>query len=255
MPVLALVCGDEVIASYRLDAPVVVVGREDGCDIKLTGPMVSRKHCKFVASGDTYSVEDLGSHNGTYFNGVRVERQTLVEGDRISIVPHTLVYHTSDMEPLAAPAPSGGKASTDFEATMEVDAAEVNRQLARLRGEAEPHASTVSHEALSGDADLVKVSGQLDGPTSDRLGRTLKVLLAQGRCRVVIDLTEAGNLTREGVAMLLAVVHVAKAKGGKLVLLNPATGAQEISNQALAEVFTIARDRQEALSLLGPTSS
>ena len=255
MPVLALVSDNELIASYRLEAPVVVVGREDGCDIKLAGPMVSRKHCKFVASGDTYSVQDLGSYNGTYLNGARVEEQRLVEGDRISIMPHVLVYHASDEESPAAPAPRVGRAPTDFEATMKVDAAEVNRHIARLHGEAETHESTVSHEALGGGADLVKVSGSLDARTSDRLGRMVKVLLTQGRCRIVIDLTEAGNLTREGVAVLLAAAHAAKAGGGKLVLLNPASQAQEISNQALADAFTIARDRQEALSILQSTGS
>lgn len=255
MPVLALVSDNELIATYRLDAPVVVVGREDGCNIKLAGPMVSRKHCKFVASGDTYIMQDLGSYNGTYLNGERVEQHKLVEGDRISIVPHTLVYHASDMEPDAAPARSPGRAPTDFEATMAVDPAEVKRQLARLRGEAQPHESTVSHEALSGGADLLKVSGSFDARTSDGLGKAVNVLLTQGRCRIVIDLTDAGNLTREGVAVLLSAVHAARARGGKLVLLNPASRMQGMSNQALADAFTIAGSRQEALSILQSTGS
>ena len=252
MPTLALVRGGELIASYRLDKPVVVVGRDDECDITLSGPLVSREHCRFVASGDTYIVEDLGSNNGTYLNGARVERQMLLEGDRIAIVPHILVYHALDKEPLAAPASPGGEARAGTMATRGVDAAEVNRHLAKLHAEAEPYGFTVSHEAVSRDVDLVKVSGPLDARTSDGLEKAIEVLLAEGRCRIVIDMTEASYLTSEGVGVLLSAVDEAEASGGKLVLLNPASEVQKILNLGLAEMFTIARDRRETLSILQP---
>ena len=252
MPTLALVRGGELIASYRLDAPVVVVGRDDERDITLRGPLVSREHCRFVASGDTYIVEDLGSNNGTYLNGVRVDQQRLLEGDRIAIVPHILVYHALDKEPLAAPAFPGVKSSKGVMATREVDAAEVNRHLAKLHAEAEPYGFTVSHEVVSGDVDLVKVSGPLDARTSDGLGKAIEALLVQGRCRIVIDMTEASYLTSEGVGVLLSAVDEAEASGGKLVLLNPASQVQRILNLGFIEMFTIARDRQEALSVFQP---
>lgn len=255
MPVLALVRAGELIASYPLDAPVVVVGRDHECDIRLTGPIVSRKHCRFVASGDTYIVEDLGSNNGTYLNGERVERQMLVEGDRIAVVPHILVYHAVDKEPLAAPASPGGEASTGMMATAAVDITEVNRHLAELQAEAEPYGFTVSHEAVSGGVDLVKVSGPLDARTSDRLEKAIAALLAEGRCRIAIDMAEASNLTSEGVGVLLSAVDGAEAVGGKLVLLNPASQVQEILSMGLSAMFTIAGDRQEALSILRPTGS
>lgn len=249
MPTLALVRGGELIASYRLDKPVVVVGRDDECDIALRGPLVSREHCRFVASGDAYIVEDLGSNNGTYLNGVRVERQRLLEGDRIAVVPHILVYHALDKKPLAAPPSPGGEARAGNMATRGVDAAEVNRHLAKLHAEAEPYGFTVSHEAVSGDVDLVKVSGPLDARTSDGFGKAIEVLLAEGRCRIVIDMTEASYLTSEGVSVLLSAVDEAEAGGGKLVLLNPASQVQKILNLGLTEMFTITMNRQEALSM------
>ncbi len=252
MPTLALLRAGELIASYRLDKPVVVVGRDDECDITLRGPLVSREHCRFLASGDTYSVEDLGSNNGTHLNGVRVDRQRLLEGDRIAIVPHILVYHALDKEPVAASTSPRGKASTGTMVTREVDAAEVNRHLAKLHAEAEPYGFTVSHEAVSGDVDLVKVSGPLDARTSDELEKAIEALLAEGRCRIVIDMTEASNLTSEGVDVLLSAADRAEASGGKLVLLNPAGEVQKILNLGLTEMFTIAKDRREALSILQP---
>ncbi len=252
MPTLALVRAGELIASYRLDKPVIVAGRDDECDITLGGPLVSREHCRFVASGDTYIVEDLGSSNGTHLNGEQVERQMLVEGDRIAIVPHILVYHASDKEPLAAPASPGGEASTGLMATAAVDITEVSRHLAKLHAEAEPYGFTVSHEAVGRDVDLIKISGPLDGRTADGLGKATEALLAEGRCRIVIDMTEASNLTSEGVGVLLSAADEAEANGGKLVLLNPASQVQDILDMGLAQIFTIARDRQEALSVLQP---
>ena len=252
MPTLALVRVGELIASYRLDKPVIVVGRDHGCDITLGGPLVSRKHCRFVASGDTYIVEDLGSNNGTHLNGEQVERQMLVEGDRIAIVPHILVYHASDEEPVAAPAPPGGREPADMMATAAVDISQVNRQLAELHAAAEPYGFAVSQEALSGHVDLVKISGPLDARTSDRVEKAIRALLAEGRCRIVIDMTEASNLTSEGAGVLLAAADRAEASGGKLVLLNPAGHVQDIMDMGLARMFTIARDRQEALTILQP---
>jgi len=249
MPSLALVRGGELVATYRLDKPIVVVGRDDECDITLRGPLVSREHCRFVASGDEYIVQDLVSNNGTYLNGARVERQILLEGDRIAIVPHILVYHAEDKDPLAAPAPPPAEASKRDMATRGVDADEVNRHLAKLHAEAEPYGFTVSHEAISGDVDLVKVAGPIDARTSDGLGKVIGALLAGGRCRIVVDMTEASYLTSEGVDVLLSAADKAEASGGKLVLLNPAGQVQKILKLGLSGMFTIAGDRQEALSV------
>jgi anti-anti-sigma factor len=249
MPTLALVRGGELIASYRLDKPVVVAGRDDECDITLSGPLVSREHCRFVASGDAYIVQDLVSNNGTYLNGERVERQILVEGDRIAVVPHILVYHAEDKDSLDAPVPPPGEARKRAMATRGVDADEVNRHLAKLHAEAEAYGFAVTCEAIGGDVDLVKVAGPIDARTSDGLGKAIGTLLAEGRCRIVVDMAEASYLTSEGVDVLLSAADKAEAGGGKLVLLNPVGQVQKILKLGLSGMFTIAGDRQEALSV------
>jgi anti-anti-sigma factor len=252
MPTLALVRAGELIASYRLDKPVIVVGRSSECDITLGGPLVSRKHCRFVACGDAYAVEDMGSHNGTHLNGKRVERQTLVEGDRIAVVPHILVYHALDEEPVAAPALPRGDVSAGMMATAAVDITEVNRHLAGLHAEAAPRGFAVSHEAVGGGVDLVRISGPLDGRTSQELGKAIAELLAEGRCRIVVDMTEACNLTSDGVGVLLWAADRAETSGGKIVLLSPASQRQDMLDLGLARMFTMAGNRQEAVSILSP---
>ena len=83
---------------FRLGAGDHVIGREPGVSIRLDSPRVSRHHARFVvgvvsgASGRDVSVEDLGSKNGTFVRGIRIDERTrLSSGDDIQIGPITLI--------------------------------------------------------------------------------------------------------------------------------------------------------------------
>ncbi|MCA9060594.1 MAG: FHA domain-containing protein [Planctomycetaceae bacterium] len=63
-----------------------LIGREQDCQLRPNSEMVSRHHCVF--SVDDYSVRlrDLGSTNGTFVNGERIRKETvLVAGDHVVI--------------------------------------------------------------------------------------------------------------------------------------------------------------------------
>jgi pSer/pThr/pTyr-binding forkhead associated (FHA) protein len=63
-----------------------VVGRGVACRIRFNDPSVSREHLKFHVEGDTLTVEDLGSSNGTLVNGDPISSQRrLRHGDVIRI--------------------------------------------------------------------------------------------------------------------------------------------------------------------------
>jgi pSer/pThr/pTyr-binding forkhead associated (FHA) protein len=63
-----------------------IVGRSSSCDRQVFHPMVSRKHCEFVAEAEGVKIQDLHSSNGTYVNGHRVkETAVLRDGDEINI--------------------------------------------------------------------------------------------------------------------------------------------------------------------------
>src|ERR1700742_377322 len=62
------------------------VGRAVRSDFILDAALVSRVHCRLVASdAGELEVEDLDSTNGTFVNDQRVQRATLSSGDRLRI--------------------------------------------------------------------------------------------------------------------------------------------------------------------------
>jgi signal transduction histidine kinase len=68
----------------------IVIGREAGCDIVLDDRTVSRRHAEIKVDESGVTLVDLGSSNGTFVNGQRVERYTLAAGDAITIGGHGL---------------------------------------------------------------------------------------------------------------------------------------------------------------------
>lgn len=63
----------------------VNLGRSPECTIHLPLGNVSREHAQVVQRNDEYFLEDLGSTNGTYVNGVRVKKCLLRNNDQIEI--------------------------------------------------------------------------------------------------------------------------------------------------------------------------
>jgi pSer/pThr/pTyr-binding forkhead associated (FHA) protein len=63
----------------------VVVGRSSELDMVLVEEMVSRKHAVFRFESGVLTVQDLGSTNGTFVNGERIDKAVLREGDRVLV--------------------------------------------------------------------------------------------------------------------------------------------------------------------------
>ncbi len=78
---LVQVHGSQLGQVVGLHGAEMVLGRHPSCDIWVSDTGVSRRHAKFVWAGDGYVVEDLGSANGTYVSGRRVERHHLSDGE------------------------------------------------------------------------------------------------------------------------------------------------------------------------------
>ena len=75
VPVVSVAEGADVGTELRLeeDARVYVLGRGDTCDLPLYDKDASREHVHIVKRGSAILVRDLGSKNGSYLGGVRME--------------------------------------------------------------------------------------------------------------------------------------------------------------------------------------
>lgn len=78
--------GPQPNQSYDLSKDIVTVGRDITNDIVINDPEVSRHHMRFTRGASGFSLEDLGSTNGTFVNGQRLTgARPLRPGDMIGL--------------------------------------------------------------------------------------------------------------------------------------------------------------------------
>ena len=96
--------GPQPNQSYELNKDIVTLGRDITNDIVINDPEVSRHHLRLTRGGGGFTIEDLGSTNGTFINGQRLTgARPLRPGDMIGLGETvTLAYEAG-----AAPAPGG----------------------------------------------------------------------------------------------------------------------------------------------------
>jgi two-component system, NtrC family, response regulator GlrR len=82
---------DEQGAHSVLVESRMVVGSAPGVDLQITLPTVSRLHAELEPSDDGLWVRDLGSRNGTFIDGIRIERAQLPEGATLALGTARLV--------------------------------------------------------------------------------------------------------------------------------------------------------------------
>jgi pSer/pThr/pTyr-binding forkhead associated (FHA) protein len=89
-----------ITSAIHLGAVTASVGRAGDCALRLNDPAVSRKHCQFKACGELVAVDDLGSTNGIYLDGLRIDTALLGNGDEVVLASFTLqVMKTPIREP------------------------------------------------------------------------------------------------------------------------------------------------------------
>lgn len=82
-------------ARFLLDQDLTTAGRHPNADIFLDDVTVSRRHAEFHRVGNSFQVKDLGSLNGTYFDGVRIESALLVNDSEVQIGKFHLTFFAS----------------------------------------------------------------------------------------------------------------------------------------------------------------
>lgn len=175
-------------------AAETVIGRHPDCAIQIPSNMVSRKHARVVREGDRYFVEDLGSGNGTFVNGQRITRRTLLKHeDRIKLGPMLLRFE----------APPG--ASADHGRT--------------IVGETDDESHLFDDDESATVTGSVSISG----------GFGLLDVRPEAKLKAVIDISRSLAGTVDTAAMLPRILDTLfeifpTADRGSILLKDPATG-------------------------------
>ena len=69
-----------------------ILGRRDTCDIVLSDNSISRRHAQIEKNAGRYWISDLNSTNGTFVNGLPIEKHELTSGDAITMGNTVLIF-------------------------------------------------------------------------------------------------------------------------------------------------------------------
>lgn len=98
MPKLILMEHPGKTRQVTLHPNETTIGRAPTNGIVLDAQQVSRKHAAVTVGPAFVTLRDLGSRNGTYVNGLRIESQVLVNGDSIRIGKCEMRFLAGDQE-------------------------------------------------------------------------------------------------------------------------------------------------------------
>lgn len=91
------------VERLTLGAEPLVLGRDPECDLPLDDPGTSRQHIRISLENGHYTIQDLGSKNGTLLNNIAVTRAILADGDVVILGSVRMIFHD---KPVAKPSPS-----------------------------------------------------------------------------------------------------------------------------------------------------
>jgi two-component system, cell cycle response regulator len=92
---LIVLAGSAVGEMYKISKDQTVIGRGSQADIQVIDEGISRRHAAIQLDGERVVVLDLGSTNGTYLNGEKVDNaHGLRDGDKIQVGSTTILKFT-----------------------------------------------------------------------------------------------------------------------------------------------------------------
>jgi two-component system, cell cycle response regulator len=91
---LLVLAGGAMGEMYKLSRERTIIGRGQKAEVRMVDDGVSREHCEIVLQGEKAVLRDLGSTNGTFCRGTRIESYALEDGDKILVGSGTVLKFT-----------------------------------------------------------------------------------------------------------------------------------------------------------------
>ncbi len=207
------------------------LGRNEDCDYQIISTRVSREHAEIIRTASGFALRDLGSTNGTFLNGQRIDQLRLGDGDLVAIADVELTFRVAGGKAAGKTVtqviPSDSEAEEDEENVpldliQEVRARQEQLLCRGLRN----HFQTVVDLTSGQPAGHEALRRATAGPGAER---TADRILSSAECR----LTERMHQLRR----LLAAEQAAQIPQGSLLFLH--LEAAEVGADLLPE--TLAR--------------
>ena len=151
-----------VLKEITLDKVRLTIGRKPDNDLILDDESASGHHARIVQIQSVFFIEDAGSSNGMFANGKRTDRKQLVNGDKITIGQHALIYQ-EDTSQAVSPPP---KPTFDSDKTVLMTPA-LQRELLKAQGKPSDTlkpGKMVTLQVVSGSTDQKEY--KLTGPVA-----------------------------------------------------------------------------------------
>jgi serine phosphatase RsbU (regulator of sigma subunit) len=107
MSSLVFLAGPIAGRRYKLADGEYIIGRRSDCQIFVPDMRVSRQHARLWQSGDDWQIEDLGSNNGTFINGTKIQSATQIRNDDEILIANNRIRVESSEPPPEARFPEG----------------------------------------------------------------------------------------------------------------------------------------------------
>jgi two-component system, cell cycle response regulator len=91
---LVVIAGPSFGEMHKLKGDRSVLGRDDTAEVRLMDDGISRAHAAVERDGGKFVLVDLKSTNGTFRNGMRIERCDLSDGDKVAVGASTILKFT-----------------------------------------------------------------------------------------------------------------------------------------------------------------
>jgi hypothetical protein len=77
---------------HKIDKDTFIIGRSRTCDLVIPSSKVSRQHSGVSREGGAFYIEDLGSANGVWKDGVKIQKERVEDGDEFMISEEVLKF-------------------------------------------------------------------------------------------------------------------------------------------------------------------